>query len=604
MTDSNAKPIRKVSNLVSFFESTPTSPNLPSAPFNAPRSASASSLSSVLGIPTPAGRRNSDLDKSVTGRSEVVASPNRVSVRNGIVQSHVRRFSGNSLASLEDPSTNSTTRRISAPPTLPAIMTSTPPMIEAIPSGAARTSSPVQIDSPDEPQPIKRAKLLGARAFRPGRLAPPPAALLQSVGDSTALPRNELRPLSSPLGGVAETVLVPATVHVVRGGDARKVEVARGRKEQLAESSVVESTTATTTPHSPNVSTSSHTLGTPHPNPFLDSVARFNHTSIDAPSIPSPFSRIVPPMIVPATVHVMRGGEERKLDIAREEAIVIESKIATDPVSSENSDATTPEIYVDPFADPPPTASADPPPTASSIDSLFAIPPTSLAQEIPRPAAHPLQSPDSTKSQSVSFHSSSSITQRTASAFPTRPNFQSNPSSSSSVWSSKTQCLPAASLFSPGAEPLNLPELDRLIEGMDSKGFDALELKEILGSEEKSDWDEYVSGRIENVRKGGGGWWNRLTTRWSRNTSKDYVDMETQKPSASLLATEHRSHIFPPMHLLPPNTTVTDLLRNRKVQFLSADTVLGLALDGVIGAEGSTYGIALTQVEVFRDAVQ
>ena len=599
MTDSNAKPIRKVSNLVSFFESAPTSPNLPPAPFNATRSTSTSFLSSVPAISTPAGRRKSALDESATGSNGPVAPPNRVPVRNGIVQSHVRRFSGNSFASLEDLTTNNTNRRISAPPTLPTISTSTPPLSDVTPSDVILTASPVQIDSSDEPQPIKRAKLLGARAFRPGRLAPPPPALLQSVSRSpegSASPRNDFRPLSSPLGGIAETVLVPATVHVVRGGEARKVEVARGKqKESVVDK--VESAPPTLLSHPPNPRIASSAGSKSSTNPLVDSTAQDQRTPIDVSPISSPFSRIVAPMVVPATVHVLRGGEKRKLDIAgaKEQKSVV-SEIATDPVSPPNYDTKTPEPHIDPFADPPPIS----PP----IDSSFAVAPISSTQEIPRPAAHPLQSPDSIKSQSVSFHSSSSITQRTASAFPTRPNFESNPSSSSSVWSSKTQCLPAASLFSPGAEPLNLPELDRLIEGMDSKGFAEIEAKEVLGSEEQSDWDEYVRGRSENVRKGGGGWWNRMATRWSRNTSKDYVDMETQKPSASLLAADHRSHIFPPMHLLPPNTTVTDLLRNRKVQFLSADTVLGLALDGVIGAAGSTYGIALTQVEVFRDAIQ
>lgn len=399
--------------------------------------------------------------------------------------------------------------------------------------------------------------------------------------------------MSSPLGGIAETVLVPATVHIVRSGEARKVEVVR-EKEKDSVVNKVESASTTLLP-SPSLQPLATTLdrSPSHSNPFADSAMQGKRIASDFRPILSPSTGLAETMVVPATIRVLSSEEQRKMDISPpKENEHVEAKVAANlPPRFDAMEPT--ELHIDPFADP-------------SVDSTppFASLPPIAADDFARPALHPLQSPDSNTFRTVSFHSSSSITQRSPPAFPSRPPLESNPSSSSSVWSSKTQCLPAASLFSPGAEPLNLPELDRLIEGMGSKGVAEIDSKEMLGSVEKAEWDEYLRGRTENVRKGGGGWWNRLKTRWSRNTSQDYVDMETQKPSASLLAADHRSHIFPPMHLLPPNTTVTDLLRNRKVQFLSADTVLGLALDGIIGAEGSTYGIALTQVEVFRDAIQ
>lgn len=82
-----------------------------------------------------------------------------------------------------------------------------------------------------------------------------------------------------------------------------------------------------------------------------------------------------------------------------------------------------------------------------------------------------------------------------------------------------------------------------------------------------------------------------------------YVDLEKDK---QIQRNETRSLLFPPMHLLPPHVTVTDLKLNRTTPspLFTVQSLLLKAINGVTAASGSAYGISLTTVELFRDLVQ
>ena len=155
------------------------------------------------------------------------------------------------------------------------------------------------------------------------------------------------------------------------------------------------------------------------------------------------------------------------------------------------------------------------------------------------------------------------------------------PSRSSGALSSQTADIPAFDIFSRSAKPLELPALDEYLEAIPP--FQFTDTSSVLSDEERKDWENWLKEPPESSWM----WWKK------------------KKPSSkSLLNT--REKIFPPMHLLPPSLTVADLQQNKTTPTpaLSLDTALGTAVDAVLGAQGSSFGINLMNIEMFRDMAQ
>ena len=76
-------------------------------------------------------------------------------------------------------------------------------------------------------------------------------------------------------------------------------------------------------------------------------------------------------------------------------------------------------------------------------------------------------------------------------------------------------------------------------------------------------------------------------------------DVEKQREST-------RALILPPMHLVPPGLTVTDLKLNRTTarSIVTLSALMSTLTDAIIAAEGSATGISLQTVESFRDIMQ
>jgi len=187
---------------------------------------------------------------------------------------------------------------------------------------------------------------------------------------------------------------------------------------------------------------------------------------------------------------------------------------------------------------------------------------------------------------SSSFQSSSRQTSldlpSTSSKRPPLP-----PSRSSGALSSQTTDIPAADIFARSARPLELPALDQYLDSIPP--FEFTETATVVSDEEKKDWEKWLEEPAESS-------W----AFWKKKRKATHA----QKQASKLLNT--RSAIFPPMHLIPPSLTVADLQQNKTAAppFLALDATLGTIIDGVLGAQGSTYAIGLMNVELFRDSAQ
>lgn len=254
----------------------------------------------------------------------------------------------------------------------------------------------------------------------------------------------------------------------------------------------------------------------------------------------------------------------------------------------------------------------------SSISPSPTPPPPSYNDTLPnisRPSPRPVQppsstsptSPKSTYPPSISYDPSllspSTQSPTTSSSRPTRPLL--NHSSSSQATTHTIKNLPASTIFKSGAEKLILPDLDRYLDGIKFHGFTDPNIKGILSETERESWEIWCKARKEEK-----GWWSRLLSRKSSTKGK-YVDLEAEQgrlnfTTANLSFAETKCLIFPPMHLIPEDLTVTDLKTNRiKVPLLgSLDSWLGIAIDGVLAGEGSSLGLKFETVEIFRDLMQ
>lgn len=177
------------------------------------------------------------------------------------------------------------------------------------------------------------------------------------------------------------------------------------------------------------------------------------------------------------------------------------------------------------------------------------------------------------------------------------------PSTSFGKLSTYTMDVPSYKVLAQDSQPLDLPLLDDYISSLPPPKFSDPE--KILTSSELVGWREWLSGKDEQT-----GWWGRLfrlegsQPAYQRTSTQDNEDVDHLKTHSVEYA--KRQLIFPPMHLIPPDLTVTDLKANRKKRapFLTLNQLLSTGIDAVLGAEGSSYAISLMKVEAFRDLIQ
>ena len=173
---------------------------------------------------------------------------------------------------------------------------------------------------------------------------------------------------------------------------------------------------------------------------------------------------------------------------------------------------------------------------------------------------------------------------------PVRPGLPKS-DSAGALSSTPTVQVPAHIVFSTrGAKPLNLPHLDLHLSSIPSPTFSDPE--HLVGPKERDAWDRWVRG--DPYAMGGRSWWRP----WRRRRLKPTAELDR-------IASE-RSQIVPPMHLIPESLTLADLKLNqhKPVPLLSLDTVVGVAIDGVLGAEGSSASLAFVEVARWRKCLR
>ncbi|KAM0756390.1 hypothetical protein T439DRAFT_308870 [Meredithblackwellia eburnea MCA 4105] len=260
-----------------------------------------------------------------------------------------------------------------------------------------------------------------------------------------------------------------------------------------------------------------------------------------------------------------------------------------------------------------------PPPPSSRHETPSSIRPTSQPPPATPPSNTRKVSYASTPSQPVL--SKLSTPPSTPRSNSTRPSL-SHTHSSGTVSCSTTRNLPASQLFKPGADPLILPHLDRYLDSLPEPVFS--EVGTVLSEQELEGWRKWVGGEKKS-------WWKFGEEKRKAGKKDGEKDVEKQAlaggvgegeleglgekrghsaPSGTTSSTttsnSTRHLIFPPMHLIPPSVTVTDLKLNRHKSrpLITMAGLISSITDGVIAAEGSSYGIALQTIESFRDIIQ
>lgn len=231
-------------------------------------------------------------------------------------------------------------------------------------------------------------------------------------------------------------------------------------------------------------------------------------------------------------------------------------------------------------------------------------------------------SKDKVDDSSCSLNNEDSSYQHETSLRPSLPTSQSATTQLSSI----TTDIPAFQVFAAAdAKPLELPLLDEYIANLPLVTFSSPE--KVMSDSELKGWNEWIAQAGDEEKKRKENVWRRylglLMRRWRsgcKATDTSDVDADgigdngndgdNKLPHAlrnNLNAEQaRRALIFPPMHRLPPNLTVTDLKYNRskKAPLVSLNVLLSTAIDAVLGAEGSTYAVSLIRVEAFRDLIQ
>ena len=398
---------------------------------------------------------------------------------------------------------------------------------------------------------------------------PPPAARFKhfprslTTTDSNA--RRETKPpgAASTKSSAAQTVLVPASVSLGADGQT-KMKIQKGAVgDETRSSTAVKAEKSQHRPATIHL-TSSSTPPLPSPVPSYSSAT----PSLSAPSFTSSEETIVdrPPPIRPALSQ-------------RQTSVTF--------ASTEKS-----------LGSPPPTESP------SRFDKSSYFPPPSLS-----PLPFPLDLPSS------------------------RPGLSRGGTSFRTTSTAATHSYPAHQIFARDAAPLHLPDLDATLEGLggspefskvpvnlemsrdqrQSKSHNPVEMCEIgkdgkgeksFGSEEEEKaWNDWVRGKPPGL-------WTRLVRQVKGG--KELEDdkerlLDGDAETAGLTKEQHlRSLIFPPFHRLSPDVTLTDLKSNilRPPSFLSANSLLQTAADGILNLFGSAAGIRMTTVEGLRDLMQ
>ena len=211
----------------------------------------------------------------------------------------------------------------------------------------------------------------------------------------------------------------------------------------------------------------------------------------------------------------------------------------------------------------------------------------------------------------------SASTSRAVSA-ATRPSLPV--SASSGQLSTRTTDVPAFNVFKHDAKPLQLPLLDEYIGSLPEAKFSRPE--DILGPYELPGWKEWLA----DAPVGDKSIWQKLAFwrknergAYARTAVADEADESDPKHLATKAKASHaapnskltveqckRALIFPPMHSVPPELTVTDLKHNRtpRAPLVTLNSILSTAIDAVLGAQGSSFAVSLMRVEVFRDLIQ
>jgi hypothetical protein len=141
--------------------------------------------------------------------------------------------------------------------------------------------------------------------------------------------------------------------------------------------------------------------------------------------------------------------------------------------------------------------------------------------------------------------------------------------------STATTSLPATDVFHATALPLHLPHLDAYLDSIGPPAFS--DADKLIGPYEQKAWRQWIEfGRVGN------------------DVPKRVVKSAHQSA---------RRSIFPPLHLLPSGLSLADLKLNRRssLPFFSLNQLLGTAVDGILGGQGSSYASAFLTLELFRD---
>ena len=227
------------------------------------------------------------------------------------------------------------------------------------------------------------------------------------------------------------------------------------------------------------------------------------------------------------------------------------------------------------------------PATVRSLDSARTL--VDAAKEKPRTVSVKLSRADEEPPMSL-------LQLTVWSSRPTLPNSQSN-----GKLSTYTVDVPAHDVFLPDAKPLDLPLLDDYIDNLPRVRFSNPE--EVMCGAEMQGWTEWLAGAPR--RKG---WLARLRQKLSFSGYQQTAvrDSHEDVKSKPTIQAAKRALIFPPMHRMPPDLTVTDLKHNQtsKAPPLTLNTLLSIAINAVLGAQGSSFAVSLMRVEVFRDLIQ
>ena len=172
---------------------------------------------------------------------------------------------------------------------------------------------------------------------------------------------------------------------------------------------------------------------------------------------------------------------------------------------------------------------------SANVERLATPPPAPTRPDFPSPRTILATPPFA---QRVSYSDSEA-----RSSAQSRP---SPPRRSSTHTTHTTHNLPAAVIFSHHAAPLVLPALDAHLRSLAPPSFSRPE--DVLAPAELPAWHAWLAGPRPSF-------FARLRARFGAERGR-YVDVEKQREST-------RALILPPMHLVPPGLTVTDLKLNR-----------------------------------------